>query len=191
MLNANYTVTVEPAVEPITLTDLKTRLRITVSEFDDELTHLIKAARKQVELDSHRALIEQTVTLNLDAFPAGKVIELRKPPVSSVTSVAYVDDNRASQTFASSKYTVDLNSTPPRIMLLDEETWETTEPNYPGAVTVTFVAGYGTATTDLPVEAILATVEWVRLHWGDCDGDGARYRNLINSLAWSGYWNAV
>ena len=189
-LNAKYVVTVEPTIEPLTLNELKDRLRVTTCDFDTELTQLLTAARKQVEYDTHTKLITQTVAMYLDEFPSGDTIELRQLPVTSVTSVAYVDEDVASQTFSSALYTTDLNGKPARIVLLENQSWEDTEVGYPSAVTVTFVAGYATAAL-VPVEAKLAIVEWCRMHWGDCDGDDKKYKNLINSIAWSGYWKSV
>ena len=169
-IHATYKVTTQPTLEPITLGELKTRLRITVDEFDDELYDLLRAGREAVEYDSHRYLVTQTVAMYLDKFPASsRHIEIRKLPVASVTSVTYIDEDVASQTFASSKYV--------------------TEIDYVKAVSVTFVAG--SAAEAVPVEAKLAIVEWVRMHWGKCDGDHGKYQALINRLAWSGHWMAV
>lgn len=186
---ATYATTVEPAEEPISLSELKDRLRITTGDFDFELVDMMKAARKQVEYDTHRRLVTQTVALYLDAFPSCDIIELRQLPVASVTSVEYIDQDVASQTFASSNYRTDLDSKPARIELLTSSSWPNTEDNYPKAVTVTFVAGQ--AVTSVPVEAKLAIVEWVKMNWADCDGDGMKYRNLVNTLAWSGYWKGI
>jgi len=189
-IHATYKVTTQPTLEPITLGELKTRLRITVDEFDDELYDLLRAGREAVEYDSHRYLVTQTVAMYLDRFPvSSRHIEIRKLPVASVTSVTYIDEDVASQTFASSKYVTDLDGKPPRIQLLENQDWPDTEIDYVKAVTVTFVAG--SAAEAVPVEAKLAIVEWVRMHWGKCDGDHGKYQALINRLAWSGHWMAV
>ena len=191
-LNATYTVTSEPAIEPLTLNELKDRMRITACDFDSELTDLLTAGRKQVEYDANVKLITQTVELTLDTFPHGDTIEIRQLPVQSVTSVTYINDNdQTSSTFSAALYNTDLTTRPPRITLLEAEDWEDTEPQWPGAVTVTFVAGSGATAASVPIEAKLAIVEWVRSHWGDCSGDMAKYRNLINTLSWSGFWKAV
>lgn len=176
----------EPSLEPIGVSELRSRLRIADCEFDGELRDLLIAGRKQVEHDSDRKLITQTVQLLLDRFPTGNVIELRVPPVSSLTSITYIDEDDAEQTLSSDVYHLDLSSTPPRVVLRSGESWETVDDGRPNAVTVEFVAGYGNADT-VPVEAKLAIVEWVRMHWGSCDGDGAKYANLLNSLRWTGY----
>lgn len=190
-LNATYKVTSQPSIEPITLGELKDRLRIVNDDFDGELSDLITAGRKQVEYDAKVKLITQTVALYFDRFPEGVEIEIRQVPVQSVTSVQYVDEDQATQTFASSKYTVDTDSKPARIILQEDQSWEDTEPQYPQAVTVTYTAGYGATAASVPVEAKLAIVEWCRMHFGNCDGDHKRYSNLINQLAWTGYGKAV
>lgn len=191
-LNATYTVTSEPAIEPLTLNELKDRLRVTACDFDSELSDLLTAARKQVEHDAHIRLITQTIELTMDTFPHGDTIEIRQLPVQSVSSVVYVNDlDQTESTFSSALYNVDTTTKPARITLLEAEDWEDTEPEWPAAVTVNFVAGYGSTAASVPVEAKLAIVEWVRSHWGDCSGDMAKYKNLVNSLAWSGFWKAV
>ena len=180
-----YVVSVEPTVEPIELVELKNRLRVLSCDFDAELRDLMIEGRKQVEYDTSRRLCTQTVILYKDGFPAGNTIEIRESPVSSITSIQYVDENVATQTLSTSAYTTDLDGTPPRIILLENQDWEDTEPDYPKSVIVTYVAGYGDQYS-VPILARLAIVEWCRMNWGNCDGDHNKYRNLINRLCWTG-----
>jgi len=186
--SGTYSVTSAPSEEPISTAEIKTRLRVTSAEFDNEIGDLAQDARAQVEHDASVCLVTQTLTLSLDRFPTGRVIDLKRPPVQSVTSVGYTDDDRTAQTFAASKYDVDTGSKPGRIVLRESESWPTIEYGFPNAVVVTFVAGYGTA-SDVPVYAKLAIVEAVRLMWDRCssgDPDQIRYENLIRRLAWTG-----
>lgn len=183
-----FKTTVEPAVEPITLENLKDRLRIgSTCEFDAELSLVLTQARKQVEQDTYRRLITQTVVGYLDAFRFVREIELRLAPVSSVTSIVYTDQNSASQTFASSRYATDLNSTPPRIVLKTNEEFEYTEESTPNAVAITFVAGYGATAASVPAAAKLAIVEYAKILWGGCEGSEMNYKRLISSLQWTAF----
>lgn len=184
MIHAVYKVTSEPATEPVSLESLKTSLRITTCDFDEELQRLLIAARQQVENDARIKLVTQTVVLYADRFPAGRILELRTPPVQSVTSVQYVDEDESTQTLSTSLYATDLTTTPPRIVLNEDETWPTTD-DVANAVTVTFVAGYG-GVSAVPVQAKLAIAEYARMHWKQCDyGNRTAYDNLINYLQWT------
>jgi len=184
-LHATYKVTTEPTVEPLTLASLKESLRETTCDFDEELTRLLKAGRKQVENDARIKIITQTVAVYCDRFPVGSIIQLRLPPVQSVTSIQYIDEDEVSQTLASSKYYVDTTTTPPRIWLDENEYWPDTD-DQPNAVTITYQAGYGDTAADAPVEAKLAIIEWCKMAWGRCDGDRRIYDNMINVLSWTG-----
>lgn len=183
-----FKTTVEPTSEPITLENLKDRLRIgSTCEFDVELGLILTQARKQVEADTYRRLINQTVVGYMDSFRWLREIEIRLAPVSSITSIVYTDQAGASQTFASTRYATDLNSTPPRIVLDTNEQWEHTEENTPNSVAITFVAGYGATAASVPAAAKLAIVEYARILWGGCEGSEKNYERLVSSLKWTAY----
>ena len=92
--------TTAPTSEPLTLTQVKNHLRIDDTNSDDELTLLLAAARAHVETRTNRQLMRATYTMTFDRWPSGNEIALRMPPLESVTSVTYYDENEASQTFA-------------------------------------------------------------------------------------------
>lgn len=183
-----FKTTVEPTIEPITIENLKDRLRIgSTCDFDAELSLILTTARKQVEADTYRRLITQTVVGYMDQFEWLREIEIRLAPISSITSIAYVDLNGATQTYASSRYDSDIISTPARIVLNTNEQVEWTEPNTPNAVAITFVAGYGSTAASVPPQARLAIVEYAKILWGGCDGSEANYKRLVSTLQWTGY----
>ena len=181
-----YVVTTEPTTEPLTLEALKDVLRVTTSDYDQELTQLLTAARRQVEHDTARRLVTQTVKLFLDTFPTGDVLEIRTAPVASVTSVTYIDTAGSTQTLSSANYNVDTNSTPPRIVLKSGQYWPATEDRTPNAVTVEMQCGYGAASA-VPAEAKVAIQEWAKSSWNGCDDpcEEATYKRLISKLRWT------
>lgn len=183
-----YTVTVEPTQEPLSLRELKQYLRVTASDFDEDLRQILTAARRQVEHDTYRKLMSQTVVRYSDDFPSGDEIEIRLAPIAAVVSVEYIDADEATQTFASSSYTTDLTTTPPRIVLDDGSSWPTVKSNFPNAVIVTLTAGYATRAL-VPAEAKLAVKEWAKQAWSGCDHPSGSmvYQNLINMLRWTHY----
>ena len=135
----NLTVTAEPA--PVfTADDVKIHLRIDEDVEDSLIADQLEAAEREVESELAIGLLEQTLVLRLRRFPV-KRIRLPRPPLTSVTSITYTDNDSVSQTWAASKYTVNTFETPGEIEPAHGESWPTTR-NVPNAVVVTYVAGY-------------------------------------------------
>jgi uncharacterized phiE125 gp8 family phage protein len=143
----SYTVSVQPAVEPVSLVEAKLWARVEVDTDDALVSSLITGARALVELRTNRKLITQTVVLRMDAFP--RRIQITQAPVQSITSITYIDPDGVEQTLASSEYTADLHSRAPRIVPAWSKSWPSTR-IVPNAVAVTFVAGYGDDASDVP-----------------------------------------
>lgn len=134
-----------PAVEPVTTTEAKSHLRVDYSDDDTLIGTLITAARQQVEQITRRALITQTWDMWLPGFPGESYIEIPLPPLQSITSITYYDDDDVAATFASTNYYVDAKSEPGRIVLRDDASWPSTSLRGANGVCVKFIAGYGLA----------------------------------------------
>lgn len=156
----------DPAVEPVTLAEAKEQVREDGSDSDTLIAALITAAREYVEERTGRALITQTWSLAMDGPPCGNdAIRLPRPPLQSVTSVVYVDEAGADQTWAVANYRVDTHSEPARIALASDAVWPI--PQFvAGAVTVTYVAGYGDTPDTVP-QAIRQAILLLVGHWYD------------------------
>lgn len=120
---------------------------------DPLLNILIASARITAELYLHRAIITQTFDAYLDEFPKypnpaysefNTRYEVKLPPLSSVTSITYVDTDGATQTLAADQYQVDAVSQPARIAPAYGCYWPSTRQQN-NAVIVRYVAGYGAA----------------------------------------------
>ncbi len=161
------TVSVAPAIEPVSLAEMKLHLRVDHDEEDSLIAALITAAREQAEAFTNRALIEQTVVMKMDCFP--DVIQLPKPPMISLTGIAYLDGAGISQTLSSSLYRVGSGHEPVRITKAYGQTWPETY-DVEDAVTVTYKSGYGDAEIDVPASiraAIKLMVEALYENRGD------------------------
>lgn len=154
--------TVAPASEPVTLAEAKLHLRVEVSDDDDLITGLLKAARQYAETVTGRQLMQATWRLNLDAWPDDDEIRVPKPPLQSVSSITYVDTAGATQTVAASDYQVDANSEPGRIVPAYGEVWPAVRDQL-NAIAVTYVAG-GAAASSVP-EGIKAAIKLLLAHW--------------------------
>lgn len=138
-----WQITVEPATEPITLSEAKDWLKVSTSADDALITALIKAARIHTEKYTGRLLITQTVKEYHDYFPANGILQLYFQP-TTVSSVKYTDSDGDLETLSASDYTADIISRPSRIVVNPGKNWPTTG-EYPNAVTVEYASGFANA----------------------------------------------
>lgn len=141
----NLIVSTPPAAEPISTAEIKAHLRIDGSDEDTLLDGYVAAARIQCELEARRAFVTQTLQLRLEAWPTGDRIALPRPPLQSVTSIAYIDSNGAGATMDAGDYIVDANGQPGQIILAYGSTWPSVTLRPGPSITITYVAGYGAA----------------------------------------------
>ena len=174
---------VKPTLKPVTEVQARRALDLgEVTDHDDEIDELLTGAVEQVEDDARITLLTTTWILTLDEFP--EEIELRRPPVKSVTSITYIDTDGVSQTLDSADYQTDLTTKPARIWPAYGEYWPATRCQLK-AVTVTFVAGE-TAATALDQLAKNAVLLALRNLWYRTEPSEA-YWSLIHRLGWGSY----
>ena len=138
-----YVIVTHNTEEAISVDDAKTfALRVVSSQDDARIEQLIIAAREAFEDFTGRILLETTLDVYLDSFPAGK-IDL-PPPLVSVTSVKYKDSNNVLQTLAPTAYVVDAVSEPGAVSPAYGESWPSTYPE-PNAVVIRCVSGSASA----------------------------------------------
>ena len=140
----SLTIVTDVTSEPVSLDECKAHLRIDFDEDDAYLAGCIIAARQWVEGQTKKALMPRTYDYEIDwGWPMRSgmyYIELPMNPVTSVTSVTYIDDAGASQTLSSSLYTVKARGHHSYIVPAYDADWPTAR-FVPGSVTVRFVAG--------------------------------------------------
>lgn len=137
-----------PATEPVTVSELKTHLRIDSATEDTYLGTLIQTAREDCEQFQNRSYITQTWELTLDGWPKFP-IKLPRPELVSVTSVKYYDTADTETTYSTDNYFVDTSSEVGRIGLNYNITLPSTTLRPQNAVIIQYVAGYGGA-SDVP-----------------------------------------
>lgn len=145
-----------PAAEPVTVATAKTYLRVDGSDDDTLIGSLIKAAREKGEELSRRAFITQTWDLTIDCWPWSLLMNLYRPPLQSITSVKYLDSSNVEHTWTD--FVTDIRTEPGVIMFNSLPSDALLKS---GAITVRFVAGYGTAGSNVPErinQAILSLV---------------------------------
>lgn len=126
-----------PTAEPITLSELKTFLRVENTTEEPMLETFIASARIEAENETRRAIVRATYKAEFARF--SPVLEIPRPPLKAVSSVEYVDAEGAVQTLDPSAYDVDDDAEPGRIIPL--ASWPRTAAR-PDAVRVEFDAGW-------------------------------------------------
>lgn len=177
-----------PTGEVVPLERIKSDLRIESTDFDADLRSWIAVAVEHLQDATRRQLLTATWRLLLDRFP--REIKIWKAPVSSVTSIQYLDAAGTLQTLSSDAYVVSQGDEPKRITLVDGYSWPTIRTD-PDAVRVTFVAGYGTP-ADVPEMARGLIKILVRNYYEKCLPEPEKVEPLMNRLRWSnGYETEV
>jgi uncharacterized phiE125 gp8 family phage protein len=139
-----------PTTEPVTLTEAKLQLRVTINDDDNLITALIAQAREYCEGFQCKAYITQTWQLWLDGWPAESEIAIPKQPLQSITSVKYYGTDNTEYTLLSADYFVDAKSQPGRAVLAYGKSWPTITLRPANAICIEFKAGYGDTAANVP-----------------------------------------
>lgn len=135
--------------EPVSTAEQKTHLRIDTTDDDTYIALCVKAARKWIEGQTKRAMMDQTWQYHIDGgWPwnrGGPRIDLPLNPVPAETSpstvvITYVDTDGVSQTLAQTQYTLVGREHHSYIVPAYNVTWPSVR-CVPNAITVQFQAG--------------------------------------------------
>lgn len=194
----------------VSLSDMKTFLRVSGTADDDQITAYIATATEAVKQYLRRAILTETFVFKADGFAdpdgddrllalgpgvhtasrpyilgGGETLDVPFPPLQSVTSIVTYDRGNNASTYSNTRYQVDLQSG--RIYLSEGEVWPS-DLRAQDAVQVTYVAGYGSGSIPAPIlEAIRSYVEAM---FDGCEGMTDQARALLapyrraDELAW-------
>lgn len=142
-----------PALDIVSVAEARKHCRVEVADDDGLISGYILAARRHCELHTGRSLIDQTYDLTIDndwPFATQWQVGVQRivipiVPLVSVTSINYLDVDGNSQLLAANQYQVVTRSEAARGWI--EPAYGVTWPSVrcvSEAITVRFVAGYGT-----------------------------------------------
>lgn len=145
---------VDNRVTPVSLGDLKDHLRIEHEDQDRLLLTKIMAATYEVEAYLEAPVIRREFTLRLPRFPSvaldgGAEIPIVNPPLVSVTSISYLDENEALQIVPSVDYRIAKSGLYPKIIPATGVYWPSTL-EVDDAVTIEYIAGWGSRPSEVP-----------------------------------------
>jgi uncharacterized phiE125 gp8 family phage protein len=162
-----------PAIEPVSLADAKSWLRIESNDEDDLIQALIVAARMTLEAYTRRFFVTQTWRLVLDAWPAsaraGAALALPFAPFQGVVAMRVFDSNDISRTAPAASYRAAAANDGARIVFV-------AAPLEPGrgadGIEIDIVVGYGGLAQHTP-EPLRRAILMLTANWYENRGDDA------------------
>lgn len=156
-----------PAVEPVTMPEMRAYLRLDTEDEDALIAALIRSARLTVEAAARLILVETRFRLRLDRWPRSGVLCLGVGPLLAVEQVAVLDRAGASEALDPALYEVEASTDPPRLLVAPAAP-------APGrrrhGIEVVLTAGHGPAAADVP-EPLCQAVRLLVAHWFEHRGD--------------------
>jgi len=143
----------DPAVEPVSVSEAKSHLRVDIDDDDTYIGTLITAARQWAEAYLDRSLVYTQWQMKLDMFPWE--IEMPRPPMAqegttTAVSITYtLNESLGTATLSTSEYRVDRASTPGVARTNYGGSWPSHLADQ-NSVTVTWWGGYGASGSDVP-----------------------------------------
>ena len=187
---------VQPAVEPVSLSDAKAHCRVDTNADDAYIASLIAAAREYSEERLDVTLITTTWEARYDAFPLWELVLPRPPMQPAAVTVTYRDQGGAMQTITStgSAFQVDSFATPGRIYPNYQGVWPPVRGDE-NSITVRWTAGYGAAGLSVPATIrhgiLLLVGHWYANREAVTSGNAVEvpmtFETLIAASGWGGY----
>lgn len=167
-----------PAVEPVTLAEVKAQARIEADAADALLTALISAARQASEAFTNRAYVTQTWVAwyssdaSFSRYPL--IVALPKGNVQGVVSVKFYDDDNVETALSAAEY-----------YLVGENLHILTIPGMrsSGGLRVEYVAGYGDNAASVPPSLRQAILMRVANLYASAEGQPTEVRYQAQTMA--------
>lgn len=151
-----------PAIEPLSLGEVKAYLRVAHDDDDDLIATLIAGARGHVEALTRRALITQSWRLSRDAWPGDGRVAVLPAPLQDLAAARVYDTDGVAQAIDLQSFVVDTVSAPGVIALAP---WSVPAPGREQAgIELDVTVGYGDAAADVPTPLRLA-IRLLVTHW--------------------------
>lgn len=141
--------------DAVSVDDLRSHMRVDITEDDPYIIGCMKAATAFVEEWSGRKLIQETWYAYYDSWPGCGYFTLPYAPLiglnSSSTGIVYYDSDGSTQTPDTTTYTVDTVSEPGRVVLRNDASWPSDALFNNNPIRIEFKAGHSTGgSSDVP-----------------------------------------
>lgn len=175
-----------PAVEPVSLVELKAHCKVEISDEDAYIEQLLISVKEQVEELCSIRCINQTWKLILNAFPTSRAITIPLAPLVSISSVKYTDENGTTATMPATDYIVDTVNLPGCIVLKNNSAWPSVTLQAANGVEIEFVCGYGAAAINVPAR-LKQALKFLVGHWY-ANREAVNTRDISAELPMTAKW---
>lgn len=141
----------------VTRTQAKTHLRVDGTDDDTLIDALINAAGERAEVVTGKQFWTAVRVLRMDTWhdpdyrrDRSPDIYIPLPPLQSISSVVYTDNDGVTQTWSTSDYVVDIYHEPGRVRPAYNVSLPTIRDGIHNAIAITYSCGYGTNATNVP-----------------------------------------
>lgn len=169
----------QPTAEPVTLAEVKARLRLTTTDDDATIAQHITAAREYAEKITRRSLAKKGYAAYFERFPApGCPLRVPAPPLLTVDSIKYLDSSLTLQTWDPAEYYVADKQVP--ALIIPKPTFVYPCPALvPQAVEVHFHAGYDASGQAIPEVLRLAIMQLAGHYYDHPEIVSSEAQNII------------
>jgi uncharacterized phiE125 gp8 family phage protein len=150
------TITEAASSEPVTLDEAKAQGIVDHTDDDALLQRLVRAARDHVEHYCGVRFASQTVEVKCDRF--ADLCRLPEAPVTSITSIGYVDGNGDTKTLGETIYQLRPDGLEPSVALAYGKQWPAVQPG--SRITLTAVVGYENAPPAVRHAMLMLVATW-------------------------------
>jgi uncharacterized phiE125 gp8 family phage protein len=173
---------VKPVNLPVELEFVRQHVRLPsgVTDFDVSLTGYIKAYRSKVEFFTGKTLINTSKKSFWNCFPGfGYTLCIEDDPKLSVSAIEYLDPDGALQTLDSDKYEVYNDGDFNKILPAKNEKFPDTQDEKPDTVMVTYTAGFGAESSDVPFDIQLVIADLAKAEHEGCSDEKLVSKSLM------------
>jgi uncharacterized phiE125 gp8 family phage protein len=156
-----------PAVEPVSLAEMRAHLRLDDAAEDTLVAGLIKAARLVVEAACGRVLIAQRWRIVLDRWPRERVVDLPLSPLIAVERISITDAAGEAVDCPPAAYAAEPGCDPPRLAVFAAVPEPAPER---AGIAIDLIVGFGASADDVPAPLKLA-LKMLVTRWFENRGD--------------------
>ena len=157
-----------PAGEPVTLSEMKTWLRLDGDEEDDLVMALVTAARLTIEASMRRFMMAQTWRLTLDAWPPGGMLRLPLAPVRSLVAARVRTGEGVTVSVPAASLRLRAGDDPPTLRIAGPVPLPGPAD---GGIEIDLSVGYGLTAAEVPAP-LRQAVRVLATRWFENRGDG-------------------